>query len=188
MAIYDHQYGGLDYLRVYRSWGGKEFQEYIRIKDSRAEAMKLAKEIEARLEQEYQEHVRAEVARPDYHVRKDGSIRGVRRVLVERANRAPSDVFELRINVPWKDKVKRTTVAISVHGFEHAFEQVIERVCGWYELPVDGEVAQAMRACGSHYQTSKEAPGLANMAISRARSELDHLAGGFVRGLKRLSI
>ena len=48
MAIYDHRYGELSYFRVFRAWGGKEHQEYIRIKRSRDAAYAKAKEIDAR--------------------------------------------------------------------------------------------------------------------------------------------
>ncbi|PJF38964.1 MAG: hypothetical protein CUN55_15735, partial [Phototrophicales bacterium] len=97
MAIYDHQYGELSYFRVFRAWGGKEHQEYVRIKRSRKAAYAKALEIDARLAKAQKAYELERAMSADYHIRDDGHIRGLRRVVVKRKGRKPSEVFELRI-------------------------------------------------------------------------------------------
>lgn len=187
MPIYDHSYGGLEYFRVYRSWAGQEFQEYVRIGENREQARKEAEQIERALEQKYQKHVRDQVAQQDYHVREDSSIKGLRRVLVERANRAPADVFELRVNVPWHNKVKRTTISISTHGFEKAFELAIDKVCDWYELDTSSGAANAMYASSLYYEQSSDHGALLHVA-HKAKAELESLTTSVFKGLRKLRV
>jgi len=131
MAIYDHKYGELSYFRVFRAWGGEEHQEYVRIKRSRNAAYTKAKEIDARFERAQKAYCLEQALLPEYHVRPEGHIRGLRRVLVKRKGRSPSDVFELRVNVPWESQIKRTTISISVHGAEKAFKLSVDKICEW---------------------------------------------------------
>lgn len=185
MAIYDHQYGGLEYFRVYRAWGGKEYQEYVRIKKSRSAAYKKAQAIDAKLEKTYQVFLRIQVRQAEHHVRKNGTIRGLRRLVVSRPNREESEVFELRINVPWHAKVKRTTISISVHGPEKAFDLALEKIFGWYELSADCPAAKAMRDCENAYLQTSSQTNIASAALLKARNEFESLAGGVVKSLKR---
>jgi hypothetical protein len=175
----------LDYFRIYRAWGGKEYQEYVRIKKSRSAAYKKAQAIDAKLDKAYQVFLRIQAMRPDYHVRKEGTIRGLRRVLVSRPNRAESEVFELRINVPWASGVKRTTISISVHGADKAFELAVTKICSWYELAEASPAALAMSQCKSAYIDDDAKAGLAGSALLKAKQELELLADGVVKGFKR---
>jgi hypothetical protein len=186
VAIYDHKYGGLDYFRIYRAWGGKEYQEYVRIKKSRTSAYKKAQAIDSKLEKAYQLFLRMQATQADYHVRKDGSIRGLRRVVVNRPNRKASEVFELRINVPWDPGVKRTTISISVHGGERAFELALKKICEWYELSEDSAAARAMGACKDGYLNGDAKASMASVALLKAKHELESLTDGVFKGFKRL--
>ncbi len=189
MAIYDHKYGDLSYYRVFRAWGGKEYQEYVRIKDDPKAAYAEAKQIDQRLAREQLAYARTRVRTADYHIHADGHIRGLRRVTVTRKGRQPSEVFELRINVPWIDQIKRTTISISVHGEEKAFELAIRKISDFYELPVDGDTAEAMRACRNVYLTEQDESlaQAAGQALNKARVEIDRLTGGLLKGFKRFT-
>jgi len=187
VPIYDHKYGGLDYFRVYRSWGGQEFQEYVRIGEDKDAARKEAEAIETRFAQEYEVYQRERAAQPEFHVRDDGSIRGLRRVSVERGSRATVEVLELRINVPWLKSIKRTTVSISTHGFESAFQQSVEKICEWYELDKQSLAAKAMRTCDAYYANGDEISALRSVS-HKARHELDNITQGVFKGLRKLGI
>ncbi|KZZ72102.1 hypothetical protein A3765_13475 [Oleiphilus sp. HI0130] len=187
MPIYDHKYGGLDYFRVYRSWAGKEYQEYVRIGDNREAARREAEKIEKRLDSEYEIYQREQASLPGFHVRSDGSIRGLRRVTVARDSRAPVDVLELRINVPWQKGVKRTTISIATHGFEEAFSQAINKIREWYGLEESNPAVKAMRACDAFYAQGDEI-GAIKSVTHKAKHELDNLAQGVFKGLRKLGI
>lgn len=187
MAIYDHKYGELPYLRVYRSWGGKEYQEYVRIKGSRKAAYAKAREIDERLAAEQRQYAVEQSRKASYHVRSDGTIRGLRRIQVTRQGRTPVEVFELRINVPWEKRVKRTTISIAVHGEHKGFELAIDKICEWYDLAPDSDVAQALKAQAPVYLKDKSAMGVADMAIQKAKEEFATLTGGLVKSFKRFT-
>jgi len=202
MAIYDHQYGELSYFRVFRAWGGKEHQEYVRIKRSRKAALAKAEEIDARFAKAQKAFGLKQTLLPDYHIRPDGHIRGLRRIVVKRKGRTPSEVFELRINVPWEDEIRRTTISIAVHGEQKAFQLSVDKICEWYGLKQKSDVAQAIRACSGNYAKKLEEPkiaalssnreqqeshAVAELVIQKARHELSSLTGGFMKGLKRFT-
>ena len=124
---------------------------------------------------------------PGFHVRSDGSIRGLRRVTVARDSRAPVDVLELRINVPWQKGVKRTTISIATHGFEEAFSQAINKIREWYGLEESNPAVKAMRACDAFYAQGDEI-GAIKSVTHKAKHELDNLAQGVFKGLRKLGI
>lgn len=188
MAIYDHKYGDLSYFRVFRAWGGQEYQEYVRIKRSRDAAYKKAQEIDTRLAKQQQAYYKEQALLPEYHIHSDGTIRGLRRVVVKRKGRAPAEVFELRINVPWETDIKRTTISISVHGEPKAFELAVDRICQWYGLSGKSDIRPALLDQYKHY--SKDAMAAANVAevaIQKAKDEFASIAGGLVKGFKKLT-
>lgn len=187
MAIYDHKYGDLSYFRVYRSWGGKEHQEYVRIKEGRKAAYAKAKEIDDRLAAEQKAYVIRQAQEPSYHIREDGSIRGLRRVTVTRKGRAPVDVFELRVNVPWEKQVKRTTISIAVHGDEPGFAMSISKICEWYGLGQDSEARAKMLDQLPHYVKESQSSGVADVAIQKAKDEIASFTGGLMKSLKRFT-
>ena len=216
MAIYDHKYGDLSYFRVFRAWGGEEHQEYVRIKRSRTAAFNKAKEIDARFEKAQKAHCLEQALLPSYHVREDGNIRGLRRVLVKRKGRSPVDVFELRVNVPWESQIKRTTISISVHGAEKAFKLSVDKICEWYGLKPRSESRLAMLACCALYlekdvlkgamaenestdvkhtakMTLVESEGdarisnVAEQAYQKAKDEIAHIRGGLLKNIKRFT-
>ena len=156
MAIYDHKYGDLPYYRVFRAWGGTEYQEYVRIKRSRDAAYKKAVAIDEKLAQRQKAYYTAQAYTKEFHMRPDGRIRGVRRIVVRRKGRTPTEVFELRINIPWEDEIRRTTLSIDVHGFDKAFEMSIEKVAEWYGLASDSEAKKAMKGSFSVYQSQTD--------------------------------
>lgn len=195
MAIYDHQYGDLSYYRVFRAWGGKEYQEYVRIKRSRETALKKAQEIDARLAKAQRAFAIEQTMTPEYHFRSNGQIRGLRRVWVSRKGRAPSEVFELRINVPWEEEIRRTTISISVHGEQQAYQQAIDKICEWYGLKLKSELGQKLLAAISAYpeHPSKAAPKIKESAavteivFKKAKNEISSLTDGLFKGLKRFT-
>jgi hypothetical protein len=161
MAIYDHQYGDLSYFRVFRAWGGQEYQEYVRIKRSRNAAYKKAQEIDARLAKAQKAFMIEQALSPSYHIRANGQIRGLRRVRVSRKGRSLIEVFELRINVPWRDEIKRTTLSIAVHGEHKAFLLALEIIYECYAIKPKSPLALALQACFSAY-TSADKKAAAN--------------------------
>jgi len=214
MAIYDHKYGELSYFRVFRAWGGEEHQEYVRIKRSRNAAYTKAKEIDARFEKAQKAYCLEQALLPEYHVRPDGHIRGLRRVLVKRKGRSPADVFELRVNVPWESQIKRTTISISVHGADKAFKLSVDKICEWYGLKPRSESRAAMFACNALYlqkdvmndeqeqdtdqQISKtmrlveselddNLSNVAEQAYQKAKGEIANIRGGFLKSIKRFT-
>lgn len=158
MAIYDHQYGELSYFRVFRAWGGQEYQEYVRIKRSRDAAYKKAQEIDARLAKAQKAFMIEQALSPSYHIRSNGQIRGLRRVRVSRKGRSPIEVFELRINVPWRDEVKRTTLSIAVHGEHKAFSMALEIIYQCYGIKPRSALGLALQACFSAYTEMEKTP------------------------------
>lgn len=199
MAIYDHQYGELSYYRVFRAWGGKEHQEYVRIKRSKKAAYAKAQEIDARFAKAQKAYELEQALSVDYHIREDGHIRGLRRIVVKRKGRNPSEVFELRINVPWEDEIKRTTISIGVHGEEKAFQLSVEKICEWYGIKPRSEAAKAMMQCLAAYQPSllnedgsekvidADTSAVAELVIKKAKDEFSSLTGGLMKGLKRFT-
>jgi hypothetical protein len=209
MAIYNHQYGDLSYFRVFRAWGGQEFQEYIRIKRSRDAAYKKALEVDARLAKAQKAFIIEQALSPSYHLRSNGQIRGLRRILVKRKGRNPTEVFELRINVPWEEEIRRTTISISVHGEQKAFLLAIEKICQWYGLTVKSELGQCLQSSLSAYppvlnKTSdghkapensnkvtpnkeNESAAVTELVIKKAKNEFNNLTDGIFKGLKRFT-
>lgn len=196
MAIYDHQYGDLSYYRVFRAWGGEEYQEYVRIKRSRDAAYKKALEIDARLAKAQKAFTAEQTLSPSYHFRSNGQIRGLRRVLVKRKGRAPAEVFELRINIPWEEDIRRTTISISVHGEQKAFFLAVDKICEWYGLKVKSELGQLLQSSLSAYEPKhinaqkdeyKESAAVTELVIKKAKNELNNLTDGLFKGLKRFT-
>ena len=170
MAIYDHKYGDLPYFRVFRAWGGTEYQEYVRIKRSRKAAYAKAKVIDDKLAQRQKAYYTAQAYTKEFHMRPDGRIRGVRRIIVKRKGRNPTEVFELRINIPWEDEIRRTTISIDVHGLENAFKMAVDKVGEWYGLAYDSEARIAMQDSKAIYlETLGESPPAPVQNLDKAK-------------------
>lgn len=173
MAIYDHKYGELPYYRVFRAWGGTEYQEYVRIKRSRKAAYSKAQAIDEKLAQRQKAYYTAQAYTKEFHMRPDGRIRGVRRIVVRRKGRNPTEVLELRINIPWEDEIRRTTLSIDVHGFEKAFDMAVEKVAEWYGLASDSEAKKAMKDALPVYQLQSDSNKNATVADKKERKKED---------------
>ena len=196
MAIYDHQYGDLSYYRVFRAWGGQEYQEYVRIKRSKEAALKKTQEIDARLAKAQKAYIAEQTLSPSYHLRSNGQIRGLRRVLVKRKGRSPAEVFELRINVPWEEEIRRTTISISVHGEQKAFLLAIEKISEWYGFKIKSELGQCLQSSLAAYpalhinqnnHAEKESAAVTELVFNKAKTELNNLTDGLFKGLKRFT-
>ncbi|MFD2230014.1 hypothetical protein [Alkalimarinus sediminis] len=201
MAIYDHKYGDLPYFRVFRAWGGTEYQEYVRIKRSRKAAYNKAKAIDEKLAQRQKAYYTAQAYTKEFHMRPDGRIRGVRRIIVRRKGRNPTEVFELRINIPWEDDIRRTTLSIDVHGFDKAFNMAVEKVAEWYGLASDSEAKKAMKASYDVYrlqtdpQANTDKPVKANKqqaekessAVQKAKDEIGSFAERLLGDIKKFT-
>ena len=70
---------------------------------------------------------------------------------VKRKGRNPIEVFELRINVPWREEIKRTTLSIAVHGEHKAFTMALDIIFECYSIKPRSELAQALQSCFSAY-------------------------------------
>jgi len=200
MAIYDHKYGDLPYFRVFRAWGGTEYQEYVRIKRSRKAAYNKAKAIDEKLAQRQKAYYTAQAYTKEFHIRSDGRVRGVRRIIVRRKGRNPTEVFELRINIPWEDEIRRTTLSIDVHGFEKAFAMAVEKVAEWYGLASDSEAKKAMKGAYDVYrlqtdpqtnsdkadkqQTESEKE---SSAVQKAKDEIGNFAERLMGDIKKFT-
>lgn len=192
MAIYDHKYGDLPYFRVFRAWGGTEYQEYVRIKRSRKAAYAKAKAIDEKLAQRQKAYYTAQAYTKEYHMRSDGRIRGVRRITVKRKGRSPTEVFELRINIPWEDEIRRTTISIDVHGVEKAFKMAVDKVSEWYGLASDSDARKAMLASLPIYQqqtdaSAKEASDKESSTVQKAKDEISHFAERLLGDIKKFT-
>jgi hypothetical protein len=200
MAIYDHKYGELPYFRVFRAWGGKEHQEYVRIKRSREAAYRKAQKIDEELAKRQRAHYVRLAYTESYHIRKDGRVRGLRYVEVRRKHRPLTDVFELRINIPWEDQIRRTTLSIKVHGFDKAFGMAVDKICEWYGLDLKSDVRQAMLATKNLYlediesMASKSAESLKeegrfsrirSISVKRAKDEVGTLREGLLNAIRK---
>jgi|GEM_PF-1046261 len=200
MAIYDHKYGELPYFRVFRAWGGKEHQEYVRIKRSRDAAYKKAIKIDQELAKRQRAHYMLLAYTVPYHIRSDGRIRGMRYVEICRKGRLKTEVFELRINIPWEEKVRRTTISIKVHGFDNAFKMAIDKIGEWYGLDQQSEIRDAMLETKAAYLSdslldpleeethSGEDSSLArfkNQSVQRAKEEVNALKAGLLNAVKK---
>ncbi len=202
MAIYDHKYGNLPYYRVFRAWGGTEYQEYVRIKRSKEAAYAKAKVIDERLARRQKAYYTAQAYTKEFHMRPDGRIRGVRRIIVKRKGRNPTEVFELRVNIPWEDDIRRTTISVDVHGFEKAFQMAVDRVSEWYGLASDSDARKAMNASKAAYQNlddreikkavkepiSDKAPESAKpTTVQKAKDEIGHFAERLLGDIKKFT-
>ena len=145
MAIYEHHFNELPYYRIFRAWGGTEYQEYVRIKRSKKAAYKKAEIIDERLSKRQRAYILQMALTPEFHIHKNGKVRGLRRITVKRAGREDTEVFELRINVPWTANINRTTVSVKVHGAQNAFNKCIDLIIEWYGLTPQSDVVKAIR-------------------------------------------
>ena len=145
MGISENYYHDLLYYRVYRAWGGKEFQEYVRIKRSKPAAYKKAELIDKRLAKGQKAYYTATALTPKHHINSDGRIRGQRRIIVNHKGREATEVFALRVKVPWEENVNMTTFSISVHGVDKAFNNSIHQILEWYGLTTNSAVYNSMQ-------------------------------------------
>ena len=144
MAITEHVVNNKNYFRIYRAWGRNVHQEYVRIKRSKQAAYTKALIIDERLERGQRAYFMKQASSPKFHIMSDGRVRGLRRIIVKKRDRPDAEVFDLRINVLWEEKIYRTTISIPVHGLKSAFDKSIALIAKWYGLPPDSSVLKAI--------------------------------------------
>lgn len=153
MAITEHIVNQTPYYRIYRAWGRNEHQEYVRIKRSKAVAYKKALIIDERLATGQKAYFFNLALSPEYHIRDDGRVRGLRRIIVKKSDRADAEVFELRINIPWQEnKINRTTISIPIHGLQGAFDKCVDLIAEWYDFTPNSDVIKAIRETFKVYE------------------------------------
>jgi hypothetical protein len=142
----------VEYFRVTRAWNGVERQHYVRILDDREGAYEEAKRIDALLEERQKAFFSKRDLPSNKCLRQDGGITGVQRVIRSRPGRKPADIFKLRINVPGQGRPFMTTISVDTHGFDNAFQQVIDKICEWYGIDSWEQVRRDMLARVDFYR------------------------------------
>ena len=138
--------------RIYRAWGGKEYQRYVPLNGNPKRAYKIAEEIDARFKQSQDAYkLRMTLATNSlFHV--DGRIIGLSRVVCHREGRSPNEQLKLRIKIPGNNKLHFTTISISFHGFDDAYQLAVDKICEWRGIDRFAEERHALLAAKSFYQ------------------------------------
>ena len=117
--------------RIYRAWGGKEYQRYVPLNGNPERARKQAEEVDAKFIQSQEAYKLRMTLATNSLFHPDGSVIGLSRVVCRREGRSPNEQFKLRIKIPAKEKLYFTTISISHHGFDAAYALVVDKICEW---------------------------------------------------------
>lgn len=165
-----HSWEGIDYWRVYRAWGGKEYQRYIRWGKDKDAALEEAKKIDENLAQRQRAYFYRQALDVGYHIDDNGLIRGVRRQIVKRSERPSQDVIRLRVKVPWEERIRHNTVSVDHHGVRRAHELAIDKYCEWYGFDERSEIRKALLGT---YDAYLNIDNVKNAAPRESESDLD---------------
>lgn len=189
MAIYSHRWNEHDYWRVVRSWSGMTYQEYVPI-DSK-EPERARKKAEA-IDEAFSQRQRASYARKvfdlKYHLDDSGKIRGLSRQIQKRTDGRVNEVLRLRVNLPWEESPRYTTVSVTRYGLEEAFKIALNRYCDWYGFDTRSELRKALSQCVSAYMDAPIAPTLevpSQAPQSDIRSGLEEEIAAFLSQRKK---
>lgn len=154
MAVSRCTITGIDYWKVYRRWGSETVQRYFPVnKPNEHESRKKAEAEDQSLRSRQRAYLARQVFDLHYHIMDDGKLRGARRVTVQRAGRKPTEVFQVRVKLPWEDKPDFTSVSIDKHGVDEAFDIVVNWYCDVYGFDTRSQMRSALRECVNAYKT-----------------------------------
>src|SRR5690606_8303457 len=78
------------------------------------------------------------------------------RVTNKRSGRNQTEEFKLRVRHPETQDLHFTSISISHHGFEAAFQLAIEQILSWCEWENQPEIRQRLLACREFYRDSNQ--------------------------------
>jgi hypothetical protein len=137
--------------RIYRAWGGKEYQRYVPLNGNPKRARKEADEIDAKFKQSQDAYKLRMTLAKNSLFHESGQVIGLSRVICHREGRASNEQFKLRIKIPAKDSLHFTTISISHHGFDVAYDLATEKICEWRGIGRHAEERQRLQAAKSFY-------------------------------------
>ena len=117
--------------RIYRAWGGKEYQRYVPLNGNPERARREAEAIDAKFKQSQEVYKLRMTLATNSLFHSEGRVIGLSRVICRREGRSPNEQFKLRIKIPGKEKLHFTTISISHHGFDSAYALVVDKICEW---------------------------------------------------------
>lgn len=145
------------YFRITRTWGGVEHQRYVRIRRSEQAALRKAQAIDRELAQR-QRAYRLRQELPEVKmIGRQGKIRGLARVTNSRPGRNPVAEFKLRVRHPDTGDLHFTSISISYHGFDTAFQMAVEQILSWSGWQDRSDLRQQMLACHTYYRSPRPA-------------------------------
>lgn len=168
MAITLFVDGDRKYFRVTRAWGGKEYQDYVRIKRSESKAYAEAQEIDNKLkvrQAAYQLRQQKSVSR-FFHA--NGKVVGLSKVLSKRKGRKDRWEFKLRVNLPNEPKPRFTAIGINKYGFDQAFQLAIDKICEWHGIDKHSEIRKLLIDAKKQYENDLSVPDAEEIQESTA--------------------
>ncbi len=162
------KYGDLEYFKVARAWNSIERQEYIRIRNNEEKAYQEAVKLDKKLAERqwaYNELIRMS---GEIYFHKNGRIVGL---CLGEDSKSHKPVFKLRIQTSHRKQPYMTSISISYHGFDKAFQMAVDKICAWHQLPEDHKVRGMMLDAKAHYQQSESKPEATVVDISPEKTE-----------------
>lgn len=125
--------------RVYRAWGGKDYQRYVPLDGTPKKAYSQAVDVDNKLKEGQNAYkLRMQLTRNSL-LHANGTIIGLTRVLYSHKQRPATDIFKCRVKIPGKVKIHFATVSIDFHGFDHAASLIINKICEWRGIKPSSE-------------------------------------------------
>ena len=140
--------------RIYRAWGGKEYQKYVPLNGNPDRARKQAEEIDAKFKQSQDAYKLRMALAKNSLFHEEGQIIGLSRVTCHREGRSRNEQFKLRIKIPAKDLLHFTTISITHHGFDEAYALAVDKICEWRGIGRYAEERRRLMAAKSLYADS----------------------------------
>lgn len=169
MAVSRCTISGIDYWKVYRRWGGETAQRYFRVdQPNEIKSLKKAQAEDESLQARQRAYYARQVFDPAYHLLENGQLRGVRRVTVSREGRKPTEVFQVRIKLPWEDKPLFTSVSIDKHGVDEAHRLVVQWYCDQYGFDERSQMRSVLRETLTAYKTKLKLTALPERVTATA--------------------
>lgn len=138
MPIHDFKTSTAHYLQVRVKWASKERYAYVRVKRSRAVAMREAVKAEQKLlERRKAYHLR--MALQNNYLHSDGKVIGIREWKgLQKKRSGIYPVHEFKCRIYHKGLFYFTSVSIRKHGYEMAYSRAIEYYCFIKDIPIGG--------------------------------------------------
>lgn len=143
--------------RVRRVVNGKQYQEYFSLK---CEGIRLQGQAQTAVEQaalrrdaelaQLQEKIRKQL-KADRCFKSDGSIRGVKYLLITKENGVVTPVFQLTIASELERRFFCTTISLNAHGCEEAWRKAIEIYAKHKVITKSSNLFRRLLNAKSHY-------------------------------------